>query len=251
MEEQASMWSGPMGKTHTSSTPTGKLSTNHRAEMEAMQEAATILVNDPNTYNSKVVILTDAESVLKSVQNPKTANMNGLINVLMALTMSAQEVTLQWIPGHCDIFGNEVADELAKEGSSAEQLDIGPSYEEAKTLIRASIQDRWHKSHPNFNSRDAIYKLERSDQVIIFRLRTGHNRLNHHMHTRFRLGQTPGCPCGARDQDARHILQDCLLLSNLRDKTWPQRQSLRVKLHGAQPELERTAEFIRAAGAEV
>ena len=34
------------------------------------------------------------------------------------LQLESNTVTLQWLPGHCDIEGNENADSLAKKGSN-------------------------------------------------------------------------------------------------------------------------------------
>ena len=33
------------------------------------------------------------------------------------------QITMQWIPGHPNIKGNEYADKLAKEGARKEQID--------------------------------------------------------------------------------------------------------------------------------
>ena len=57
----------------------------------------------------------------------------------MDLQTSAQEVVLQWIPGHCNIFGNEVADELAKKGSELEQIHQDLNLNETKTIINAKF----------------------------------------------------------------------------------------------------------------
>ena len=57
----------------------------------------------------------------------------------MALSSTASTVVLQWIPGHIDIFGNDVADELAKKGGLMEQIQYSPTYKEAKTPINSAI----------------------------------------------------------------------------------------------------------------
>ena len=45
-------------------------------------------------------------------------------------------ITVQWIPAHCDLVGNERADKLAKSGSKMEQTNHTVSYREAKTLVK-------------------------------------------------------------------------------------------------------------------
>ena len=130
------------------SIPTGKHSTNYKAEAEALQEAARVLANSEATYNTKVVLLTDARSVLESLESTKCPELNTLTRAIMALSSTASKVVLQWIPGHIDIFGNDIADELAKEGGLMEQIQYSPSYKEAKTLINSAINYRWNEGYP-------------------------------------------------------------------------------------------------------
>ena len=151
----------PNGLSQRMSIPTGKYSSNYRAESEALIEAATALRNHRDTYDSKVVLLTDAKSVLQALENSKKTDHNNLTKALMDLQTSAQEVVLQWIPGHCNIFGNEVADQLAKKGSELEQIHQDPNLNETKTIINATIDKRWKETHPQYAKRTtfAIYPM--------------------------------------------------------------------------------------------
>ena len=60
---------------------------------------------------------------------------------------------------------------------------------------------------------DNRHKLNRPDQVILFRLRTGHNRYRHntHIYSKFELDESEMCPCNADTMTAEHLLQHCEL----------------------------------------
>ncbi|GFS02137.1 COG4 transport domain-containing protein [Elysia marginata] len=87
----------------------------------------------------------------------------------------------------------------------------------------------------------------KAEQVTIFRLRTGHDRLKHHLFSRFKTGDGPNCPCGANRQDAQHVLQDCPLLDDARLKYWPEPREINQNLYGSALQLGITAEFIYAS----
>jgi len=83
------------------------------------------------------VLLTVSLSVLQSLAsgNPEDYTLRNVIQSLNSLT-SRTTAVLQWIPAHTDIHGNEVAYQLAKEGSKKQQPKYKLRYQEAKTLIR-------------------------------------------------------------------------------------------------------------------
>ena len=104
------------------SLPTGKYSTNFKVEAEALKAAATEVKNNLPTVHKKIVIFTDALSVLHAVQNPRKKDLNEPTIVLSELSSQA-DLILQWIPVHCGTYGNEKADRLAKEGGLLGQQD--------------------------------------------------------------------------------------------------------------------------------
>ena len=239
----------PGGGEEKISLATGLYSTNFKAEALAIQTAATIAKNNLHTSHH-VVILTDALSVLQALQTTKDKELNDLFS---AISPSCQDHTLvlQWIPSHCNIRGNDMADTLAKEGSSKEQEDTSTNYQEAKSIIKAKFRRQWLQEHPDFNRSNPYYLLTRSEQVIIFRLRTGHNRLNHHLFTKFRIGQTDQCPCQTGSMTTEHLLQSCPLHDDLRDRTWPRATSVARKLYGDLEDLRRTAAFAVATSLSI
>ena len=122
------------------------------------------------------------------------------------------------------IQGNEAADELAKLGAREEQPDNSVSFMEKRALVKEAMRPK--------STRDAYNFLERQQQVVIMRLRTGRNRLRAHMHRKLRLTPSPTCDCGLSDQDADHLLQSCPLFQGQREAVRPEAVPLQVKLHG-------------------
>ena len=149
------------------------------------------------------------------------------------------------------IWGNTRADQLAKEGSQLEQLDGGSSYAESKTLVKAAMARKWKRDHPDSDPSDPIHGMTRSQQTIIFRLRSGYNRLRQHMYKRFKVGDSEICPCGLVPQNTEHVLQTCSSHRQLRARTWPNHTPLEKKLYGTTEELALTVYYIVALGLTV
>ncbi|BFZ00622.1 hypothetical protein BsWGS_03661 [Bradybaena similaris] len=107
------------GRTTKKAIATGKMSSNYRAESMVLLEALRMLGHDENATQGKLVFFTDCKSLLKSLQTPKDSRavLEDIITELNNLPQSSQ-VALQWIPSHCDIAGNEIADSLSKTGSN-------------------------------------------------------------------------------------------------------------------------------------
>ena len=98
---------------------------------------------------------------------------------------------------------------------------------------------------------DSLHELNRPEQDILFRLRTGHNRLNAHMYSKFKVVESEMCPCNVEIKIAEHLLQHCQLDDALRRDMWLEPVPLRVKLYRNLEELRRTAAFVRATGISV
>ena len=219
---------------------TGKYSTNFRAEAEALKKAAIEIRNNLPRTKPNVIIFTDALSVLSKLQNPHQKDLSEMETVLVDLAAQTNLI-LQWIP----------ADRLAREGGQLEQEDRYTTYTDEKTIIKTLSKKKWKQQHPNYNQSDSLHKLNRTEQVILFQLRTGHNRLNAHMYNKFKDGESEMCPCNADIMTAEHLLQHCRPHDATRRDTWPDSTLLRDKLYGNREEQRRTATFMRATGISI
>lgn len=207
-------------------------SVENDAEIQAIVVAVKKLLNT-DLGSHPVVFLTDARSVLQALQAKRLPD----LQILLYEICRHCRVKMQWIPSHCGIPGNENADRLAKEGAAEEQPDVLITYHQKKKMIKS------FRNAP-IPPRDEYHGLSRPEQVIILRLRTGHNRLCYHMYTKFKIGNTALCTCRQAPQTTEHILQDCLIYEGLRQTHWPRPTSLRDKLYGQMHELQRTLKFI-------
>ena len=150
-----------------------------------------------------------------------------------------------------ELEGNDTADSLAKTGGSQNQAEPSLHHEEIKAMLKRSESERWSKLKENHPKSDAYFKLPCKSQNIIFRLRTGHNKLRQHMFRKLRIGESEMCPCGIAAENAEHVLQNCPLYHHTRTDIWPQEATLDDKLYGGLDQLTATAQFITNIGLAV
>ena len=155
-------------------------------------------VTNPPCVNN-IVIFTDSQSDIQAIaqmQRHKQPIVTDILTTANKLhNQNDVETSIQWIPGHCHIPGNDRAHKLAKQGTSKTQHDEHVSYATSKQTIQTKSRkiwhDRWgrgntgrtyyqHRQTPN--QTDSIYQLHRAHQNAIFRLRTHHAPLTAHLH---------------------------------------------------------------------
>jgi ribonuclease HI len=141
-----------------------------------------------------------------------------------------REVVLQWIPGHCDIAGNEHADKLAHMGAKLPQERKRLSVQALKPHVREAVRARevngwleksqgepWAaliKPHTKQTKREAARKnMPRATAVANFRLNTGHDLLGAHL-SRFNIIGSNICSlCKTHPQDRAHLFKCAALQS--------------------------------------
>ena len=75
-------------------------------------------------------------------------------------------------------------------GLNQEDRYTSYTHEKTKTLSKKN----GNSNTQPLTSQTAPPKLNRPEQVILFRLRTGHNKLNGRMYSKFKVGESEMCP---------------------------------------------------------
>jgi hypothetical protein len=143
---------------------------------------------------------------------------------MTSLERANWNIELSWIKAHVGIFGNELADRLAKAAASDTEANIFFSRLPMSTLI-SKIQEetklKWQKEweectkaritkefFPRVNDRQ---KLKIDITPILTAIMTGHGKTRAYLH-RFKILEHANCPCGNGDQTIEHILNWCSIL---------------------------------------
>ena len=115
------------------------------------------------------------------------------------------------------------------------QISVGYKRSKYSWAIGCCTGGRW-LSLPKILNQDALHQLPWHQQTTIFRLRTGHCRLNSHLK---RIGIKPSaqCPCGEADQTPEQYVQSCSLYHQARQQIWSTYVSLKTKLWGSAEHL--------------
>ena len=142
-------------------------------------------------------------------------------------------MTVQWIPSHCGIQGNEIADTLAAEGSTQPQDDALICYDAAKAAIRRAAFAKWNESEqhaqPDWHATIAgpspilpdKVGLDRNRSVLLSQIRTGHCPILRSYLHRIGRASTPTCPdCQEEDDTAEHLLLRCRAHTTIRLQTF-------------------------------
>ena len=96
-------------------------------------------------------------------------------------------------------------------------------------------------------NQDVLHQLPRHQQTGIFRLRTGHCRLNSHL-KRIGVKTSAQCPCGEADQTPEHCQQSCSFYHQARQQIWPTCVPLKTKLWGSAEDLFLTSKYAALTG---
>ena len=209
------------------SAPVGQSASNFDGEVEAISMALGECLRRADT---RVAIFVDSMAALQAVCNARGDDDSSIVRRSKQraheLISRGVELVLQWIPGHCGVYGNEEADRLAREGALSAQFENSVTYHTSKRAIKTCImkslevRQQWEAEGRKWQSLTVQngripHNLPRQVAVACFRLTTGHDYLQGHLH-RIGVFQSPDCVlCGGGFMDGQH-LGNCPELEDVR-----------------------------------
>ena len=199
-----------------------------------MNSALSWTCTNANHHSFTILFCTDSKSLCEALisSHPWTFSIRNSISSI------SSSIFIQWIPDHSSIPGNDLADKAAKEVTLITTDAPLPIYLSISIqIISKTIRD----APPTHERVAAVYKLRsvprdvkqitnRRDDVLIARLRSGHQpSLKQYLH-RLDPSQDPICPnCHEEEQDLVHWLYNCPALLSARQRV-PSR-FIRVACH--------------------
>ena len=119
----------------------GKFTSSYQAEIMAIDHALEVL-KDNAMAQDQVLLITDSLSACQHIQDLTEggrSNNNVELQIINNLElMSTKNILFQvlWVPSHCNITGNDIADKLAEEGNQKEQSSIRWTHETSNAAIK-------------------------------------------------------------------------------------------------------------------
>lgn len=220
-------------------------STVYAAELRGIHMALLIANAFFQTHNPQdIYIYTDNQASIETLQNPTGRSGGYIIYDIIyeynkLLYTHNIRASINWIPSHVGIPGNEAADKEAKKAARTKgqffPTKVYPLKATANTWIKQHTINTWTKEWRESSKGRTSYKhtpvptdktlalhknLPKRYTSIITQMRTGKIGLQDYLHHR----QVPGaitskCSCGAPRQTTEHILFVCPEHKSLRKET--------------------------------
>ena len=164
------------------------------------------------TSNDAIAFMTDSKSLCDALIGYGTD-----VDILRRRIRNATfKLTIQWIPGHSNIPGNDLADEAAKRAAEAPGPFNPTSYGSICSQIRAATKDppiehqRTREVYRCLSWEKEKEIRSRDDQSLLAKLRAGHHPALKAYKARIDRVTDPTCPlCEEEDQDMEHWFTRC------------------------------------------
>lgn len=182
---------------------------------------------------SKIGICSDFRSVLECIGSwgVKKSKHPLIYDIKLEIDLAEREglqVTLLWVPGHCDINGNEMADSLVKLGALSTEPPpfdyllpedlIHNTNKEFQILAHKHLETQFESKETRYNSHikilsekpwfEPLQHINRKVISLMTRIRSYHIATGPHLLDK-NIIKSKECPCGFDIRDWRHILFFC------------------------------------------
>ena len=193
------------------------------AEEYAAMHLAVDWIESSCSLDERVLVVTDSQSLCESLQGYG----EDIADLKTRLLACPIDLTIQWVPGHSNIVGNDLADAAAKSATSLDEPPSEIAYSSICSFIKSVVRDN-PNSHPrsaavyaNISRKKEREIKSRPDQVLLGRIRTGHHWFFQSYHNFIDSGHDTACgECGADLHDLEHWLCDCPANSHLRQRVF-------------------------------
>ena len=212
--------------------PAGAYSSSYSAEAVAMLEACRWLEN--NSPQS-CLICTDSLSLVEALEKNDWKDPDEWLKKVKRsmMKMTEMQINVLWIPSHCNIQGNDYADDLANRGTSRPQDATPVTRKSIRALI---LRRKWTPTHARAvqtygRRRGPKVEVERAwprrVRTLYARLRTGHAAELAYYQYLIEAGDEPTCKeCKDVDETIEHVLCHCLALDGARARLFEEKVTL-------------------------
>ncbi|GFW84377.1 uncharacterized protein TNCV_1132461 [Trichonephila clavipes] len=157
----------------------------HDGETEAFHQ-----LSAPLSTPDKAVILSDPSSALQALASNQNKHGSRVQNYRELLSRILTKVVIQWMPSHCGLWGNEMADILAKRGTdillkSTTDLPLHSVKLKIKRIYKKCVRDAATSAAKNKSegaNKTCVSDSPHAAPVTEFRLLTGHDCLCAHLY---------------------------------------------------------------------
>ncbi|KDN63501.1 hypothetical protein CSUB01_12226 [Colletotrichum sublineola] len=180
------------------------------AEVEGARAGLKAALRHRHRGTDGITVCLDNSAVIYGLDgSPAVSSQEAFLDFIHTATTCGEKVDVRWVPGHIGVLGNELADQLAKEGARMRPADLEtrpPTYSHVKRSIRngqrLAFTRWWHNNRPdsyksldNDEKHDLTATLQPTEELVtlnrkelhwLIAARTGHgdfagyhDRFNH------------------------------------------------------------------------
>ena len=208
----------------------------YRAEVLAIKEALSWLKTNKQP-GRKTVIFSDSQSAVSTLNGfvIKDITIQTTMELLIDLG-TTDRVELEWVRGHNNTTGNEMADTLARVGAEeAKEISYSSPFTPAsikrmKSMINQEFitrwQTRWSQGDsyrvsklflPNVPTNASLLKMSVKELQRLSQILTGHGLYKRHLRHWNEIDDYQCSLCNEGDEDSFHLWQYCPSLREERD----------------------------------